>query len=172
MLGSLQSKSNDYPKLVKSLQARFDPTGRKELHRSQLRNRRQKPSERLVELAEETRQFVDKVYTDLTVESHDRMGRDHFLDALQDGEMRIRIIQMRTSTLDEAVAAALELEALNKAEKERRSLDLKKLRSATVNAVQADKPMVEINPGMSEIRQQLDKMMEQMKRLEETNPYR
>ena len=27
VLGSLQSESNDYPKLVKSLQARFDPTG-------------------------------------------------------------------------------------------------------------------------------------------------
>ena len=48
ILGTLQSEANDYHRLVTSLQARFDPTGRKELHRAQLRNRRQKLSESLV----------------------------------------------------------------------------------------------------------------------------
>ena len=73
---------------------------------------------------------------------------------------------MQTNTLDKTVAAAVEFDALNKAEKERRSSDLKKLRSATVGAVQVEKPTVEINPGVTEIRQQLAKMMEQMKRIE------
>ena len=100
-LGSLQAELKDYKQLVKSLECRFDPSGRKELHRAQLRNRRQKQSESLVELAEEIRRLVDQVYSDLPEDSRDRMGRDHFLDTLYDGEIRTRIIQMRTSTLDE-----------------------------------------------------------------------
>ena len=55
-LRSLQAGTNNYEELVKSLQARFDQTGR-ELYRSQLRNRKQKPTESMVELAEETRRL-------------------------------------------------------------------------------------------------------------------
>ena len=164
-LSSLQAEAKDYKRLVKSLESRFDPLGRKELHRAQLRNRRRKPSESLVEMAEEVRQLVEKVYADLPEDSRDRMGRDHFLDALLDSEIRTRIIQMRTSSLDEAVAAAVELEALYKAEKERRSADVRKVRSATVEAVQAEKPTSEANAAATDIQRQLTDVMEQLKRL-------
>lgn len=72
--------------MVKPLQARFDPIGRRELHRSQLRNRRQKSTESMVQLADKTQRLVDKVYGDLPVEIKKRMAHDHFLDALSDGD--------------------------------------------------------------------------------------
>ena len=141
VLGSLPKEaSGDFDKLVKALEARFDPTGRKELHRAQLRNRRQKTSESLVEMAEEIRKLGEKVYVDLPTDSRDRMGKDHFMDALNDSEIRTRVIQMRTFTLDEAVAAAVELEALQRVEKERRLADHKMVRNVQLTSTAVDLP--------------------------------
>ena len=157
--------TGDYQKLVKALQARFDPLGRQELYRAQLRNRRQKPAENLVEMAEEIRRLVEKVYVDLPAESKDHMGRDHFLDALTDGDIRIRVIQMRTTTLDGAVAAAVELEALQKAEKERRTVDLKKVnvrQATTAETIQAIYPSAE----PAGLQQQIMNISEQLKELQ------
>ena len=168
ILGSLPKETTeDYIRLVKALQARFDPTGRLELHRAQLRNRRQKTSESLVELAEDIRRLVDKVYVDLSADSRDRMARDHFLDALSDGEIRIRVIQMRTATLDDAVAGAVELEALQKAEKARMS-DLKRVRSASVQQSSTDEATetsraTALTAGLQ---QQLKEMSEQLHKLQ------
>lgn len=157
--------TGDYQKLVKALQARFDPLGRQELYRAQLRNRRQKPGENLVEMAEEIRRLVEKVYVDLPAESRDQMGRDHFLDALIDGDIRIRVIQMRTTTLDGAVAAAVELEALQKAEKERRTVDLKKItvrQATTAETIQAVQP----SPVSTGLQQQILNISEQLSELQ------
>ena len=110
---------NDYNRLVTALQARFDPVGRHELHRVELRNRQRKANESLSELADDIRIMVERVYPDLAAAARDRMAKDHFIDALNDSETRTRVLQMRTATLDEALAAAVELEALQRAEKER-----------------------------------------------------
>ena len=110
---------NDYNQLVTALQARFDPVGRHELHRVELRNRQRRANETLSELADDIRIMVERVYPDLVIAARDRMAKDHFIDALNDSEMRTRVLQMRTATLEEALAAAVELEALQRAEKER-----------------------------------------------------
>ena len=109
----------DYRYLIAALQARFDPVGRTELHRVQLKNRVRRSDESLSELADNIRILVERVFGDLLYPSKDKMARDHFIDALNDVEMRTRILQMRTVTLEEAVAAGVELEALQNAEKER-----------------------------------------------------
>lgn len=153
--------TGDYKQLVKALQARFDPKEKQELYRAQLRNRRQAPLENLVEMAEDIRLLVDKVYVDLPAESRDRMGRDHFLDALAEGDIRIRVIQMRTSTLDGAVAAAVELETLRKAEKERQSRDLKKANVRQISTT------AEGNlPEQAGLQMQLSKLTEQLGELQ------
>ncbi len=156
--------TGDYTKLVGALKARFDPKEKQELYRAQLRNRRQAPSENLVEMAEEIRRLVDKVYADLPAESRDRMGRDHFLDALAEGDIRIRVIQMRTSTLDGAVAAAVELETLQKAEKERRCGDLKKVnvRQISTGGTAEGNPI----PEQAGLQMQMTKMTEQLGKLQ------
>ena len=56
---------------------------------------------------------------DIPTEARNKLARDSFIDALTDSEMRTRILQMRTQTIQEAMEAAIELEALTTAEKER-----------------------------------------------------
>ncbi len=163
-------KVYDYDKLVKALHGRFDPLGRKELYRAQLRNRLQKTTESLVEMAEEIRRLVEKSYVDLPPESKDHMGRDHFLDALADGDIRIRVMQMRTTTLDGAVAAAVELEALQKAEKERRMVDLKKVNvrqvtpTETIQAIQTCTEPAELQQQIMKMSEQLGELQRQLNR--------
>ena len=49
------------------------------------------------------------------------MCRDHFLDALGDSDLRFKIFQAHTETFDETVAAAIEMEAFQQAERQRHS---------------------------------------------------
>ena len=100
----------------------FDPAGRTELYRVQLKNRQRKPNESLTELADDIRLLVERVMGELPISSREKMARDYFIDALTDGESRTRVLQMRTYNLEEAVAAAIELEALQNAEFERSGL--------------------------------------------------
>ena len=109
----------DFHFIVSALQNRFDPIGRTELHQVQLKNRVRGQNESLAELADGIRILVERVYGDLPVKSKDKMARDHFIDALNDSEMRTRILQARTTTLRDTVTTAIELEALQTAERER-----------------------------------------------------
>lgn len=109
----------DYATIVRTLQARFDPLGRLELHRIQLKNRVRQTGESLSTLADDVRRLVDRVFADIPAEARDKLARDSFIDALTDSEMRTRLLQMRTGNIQEVMEAAIELEALTKAEKER-----------------------------------------------------
>ena len=119
LAGVSRNRLLDYDTIVHTLRARFDPVGRVELHRIQLKNRVRKPGEPLSDLADDVRRLVDRVFADIPIESREKLARDCFIDALTDGEMRTRILQMRTRSIQEAMEAAIELEALNTAEHER-----------------------------------------------------
>ena len=119
LAGVGRERLQDYRMVVRTLQARFDPVGRQELHRIQLKNRVRQTGESLSALADDIRRLVDRVFVDIPFDARNKLARDCFIDALTDGEMRTRILQMRTTTIQEAMEAAIELEALTKAEKER-----------------------------------------------------
>ena len=120
-----------------------------------------------MEMAEDIRKLVDKVYVDLLTDSRDLMGKNHFVDARNDSEIRTRVIQMQTSIRDEAVAAAVELEALQRVEKERRLTELKKVRyvqiSQTVGDESTEQGTPEVERQLREMAEQLEKMQKQMK---------
>ena len=105
--------------LVAALRNRFDPVSKTELLRIQLKNRVRGNTESLAELSDSIRILVERVYGDLPSPSRDKMARDHFIDALHDSDVRMRILQARTATFQDTVAMAMELEALQIAEKER-----------------------------------------------------
>ena len=119
LAGVSRDRLAEYRTVVQILKARFDPIGRMELHRIQLKNRVRQQGESLSTLADDVRRLVDKVFQDIPSEARDKLARDCFIDALTDGEMRTRILQMRTTSIQEAMEAAIELEALSRAERER-----------------------------------------------------
>ena len=83
----------------------------------QLKERRRKASETLPELGQAIRRLVNKAYTKAAAEVRETLSTDHFLDALVNSVMRIRIKQSHPANLNQAICLAVELDALYKAEK-------------------------------------------------------
>ena len=83
----------------------------------QLKERRQKASETLPELGQTIRRLVNKAYPKAPAEVRETLSTEHFLDALVNSQMRIRIKQSRPANLNQAICLAVELDVLYKAEK-------------------------------------------------------
>ena len=153
LAGVSRDRLRDYGTVVQILRARFDPIGRLELHRIQLKNRVRQSGESLPTLADDVRRLVDRVFQDIPSEARDKLARDSFIDALTDGEMRTRIPQMRTTTIQEAMEAAIELEALSKAERERGQ---RKIRELGGGPVQSEATLLqELRDELMKIKRQL-----------------
>ncbi|CAC5390253.1 unnamed protein product [Mytilus coruscus] len=101
-------KRMDYTTLIKALQERFSPPNQTELYRVQLKERRQKASESLLELGQAIRRLVNKAYPNAPSDVKDTLAREQFLDSLVDLEMRIRIKQFRPENLNQTICLATE----------------------------------------------------------------
>ena len=62
--------------------------------------------------------MVDRAYTGMPEASKHALANDYFLDALPEADLRTRILQMRPRSLQQALQNTIELEAINRAERE------------------------------------------------------
>lgn len=113
------NKKHIYDELIAALSMRFNPSNQTELYRVELRNRCRQPKETLPELGQDIKRLVSLAFPSASSDILDTLGKDHFIDAIDDGDIRWRIYQSKPSTMDEAVCAAVELEAYKTAEKQR-----------------------------------------------------
>lgn len=104
------AKRGNYNCLVAALKARFEPEDLFEMHRAQLKTRIRKRGEALEDLAQDIKKLVRKSYPTAGLHLTERLSRDHFLDAINDSEMRWSIVQGRAMTVTDAVRLALEYE--------------------------------------------------------------
>jgi hypothetical protein len=119
-LGTLTDEvKNDFMRLTMSLTRRFNPENQSELYRVQLRNRVRLPDETLPELSQEIRRLVQLAYPAAPNQLIEMLAKDHFVDAVNDGEIRWRIFQSKVQDLDQATAAAVEIETYKKPESQR-----------------------------------------------------
>ena len=117
-LGDLPDDAKcDYDNLVQALEERFAPPNQNELYRVQLKECKQRATETLPELGQAIRRLTNKAYPKAPSEVKETLAKEHFLDALINSEMRIRIKQSRPENLHQAICLAVELEAYYKAEK-------------------------------------------------------
>lgn len=112
-------RRRDYDELVASLGRRFNPENQTELYRAQLRNVQRLEKQTLPELGQEIRRLVRLAYPTAPENVIDALGKDCFIDALEDKDLRWRIYQVKAKTLDEAVCSAVEMESYKKAERQR-----------------------------------------------------
>ena len=120
VMGTLPpGRRRDYREPVRALGRRFDPENQSELYRVQLRNRGRKPNETLPELGQQICTLVAQAYPRANAEILDVLGRDHFIDAIDDPDIRWRIYQAKPENLDGAICTAVEFEAYKAAEKQR-----------------------------------------------------
>jgi hypothetical protein len=108
VLGDLPSdRQVHYVSLVEALEERFAPPNQMDIYRVQLKERRQKASQTLPELGQGIRRLVNKAYPKAPAEVKETLSTEHFLDALVNSEMRIRIKQSRPANLNQAICLAV-----------------------------------------------------------------
>lgn len=108
-----------YEDLIVALQRRFAPDNIQELYKSELKGKQRKTEESLLELGQTVRRLVTMAYPNASQNMMDTLAKDHFLDALTDSDMRMRVIIGQPRTFDEAVQAAVTLDACQVAEARR-----------------------------------------------------
>lgn len=109
----------DYDTLLAALEACFDSGHQAELNRMKLKNRLRQRDEGLTELAEDVEKLIRLAYPDADPAMVELLGIDHFIDALHDEEIRLKLRQSSPKTLREAVQTALELESFHLASRQR-----------------------------------------------------
>ena len=112
---------DNYEELKAAMATRFGRTKHTELYKAELRFVKRGKNEKLTELANRIRHLACEAYPIVDVTFRDELARDQFMDALDDREFRLKVRQLRPKSLDEAVAFASEIEAMEQAEERKQN---------------------------------------------------
>jgi len=124
---------------------RFGSINQAERFRAELRSRKRLPGESLQQLYQDICRLMALSYPGPSSELSDIVGRDCFVQALNNPKLQVRILEKEPATLEEALKVASRLEALDKSASEREYIDQesgrgqrKYVRAATGNWRNAD----------------------------------
>ena len=94
-----------------ALRARFEPDSRHTRYQAEFQLRRKKASENWADFADDLRNLADRAYPTLQEEARERLSLNAYLDQLPQPQLSFAVRQKQPATLDEAVAATLEMES-------------------------------------------------------------
>ena len=137
----------DYDTLLAALEARLGNGHQAELNRMKLKNRVRRREEGLTELAEDVEKLIRLAYPEADPAMMEVLGIDHFIDALHEEEMRLKVRQSRPKTLRQAVQTSLELESFHLASRQR----TRSVRGARIDC----NPEAEETPAAAEFQKQV-----------------
>ena len=105
-------ESITYSQLVDKLKARYGSAGQKELFITQLRTRKRKQHESLADLHRDIRRLMALAYPNTSgSDLNEEIGKTHFIEALGNRNLELKIREREPPTLDAAFALAVRLEA-------------------------------------------------------------
>ena len=104
-----------------ALISHFEPLDKSELYRTEFRARTKRDDERLLEFAMTLRTLASRAFPKMTSAQRNLLSRDQFVDGLTEDNFYIRVRHAKPKSLEDAVKAALELEAINRSEAKRRT---------------------------------------------------
>ena len=140
LLGNLPSDTRqDYKELVAALESRFGSAHQQELHRSKFKSRLRRRDESLQELAEDLERLARLAYPLVPEEMKDLLAKEQFIDAILDGDTRLRLKQSRPQSLRAALTLAMELESYRLASRQR-EFQARGVNCDTVEGTSTEKP--------------------------------
>ena len=101
-----------YACVVDALERRYGHQHQEEVYRARFRGRMRARGESLQHLAQDLERLVRQAYPSAAEDLTTILARDQFVDALVDPQIKISVKQARAANLQEALAHALEFEAL------------------------------------------------------------
>ncbi|KAK2549099.1 hypothetical protein P5673_030468 [Acropora cervicornis] len=109
----------DYKELVTGLESRFGWAHQQELHRSKFKSRLRRRDKSPQELAEDLERLARLAYPSAPEEMKDLLAKEQFIDAILDGDTRLRLKQSRPHSPRAALILAMELESYRLASRQR-----------------------------------------------------
>ena len=101
-------------RLIELLRNRFGTENQAERYRAELRARKRQPNESLQSLYHDIAKLMSLAYPGQTGSLSEVVARDAFLEALDDPQLRIRILERDPKTLEDALHIACRREALER----------------------------------------------------------
>lgn len=151
-------KRRDYDSIVKALENRFGSVNRAEIFRSQLQSKVKSKDETIPQLAQNVKRLTRKAYPKASEETVDILALDHFIDALPDADIRLRIREVGPKTITDAESMAVRLEAHRVADKTRGRQPVKSLEVGKPNE---EVSLEKINETLSEISKEVKDLQRQ-----------
>ena len=138
----------DFRCLVQKLKERFGSENRAEVFRSQLKSRSKGKGETTAELAQAIRKLTRQAYPQVSLDVVEALSVDHFIDALPESEIRLRLREVGPTTLAEAERIAVRMDAHRQADKQRTRLVGKVEQNSPGNAPNTAEQMESISKRM------------------------
>lgn len=104
------AERRNYSLTVEILRNRYGSENRAEVFRSQLQTRVENKNETMTELAQSVRKLTRKAYPGAPPYLIDTLALDHFIDAIPDADMKLRLREARPRDLNGAESLAVRLE--------------------------------------------------------------
>ena len=102
---------DDFAQAKEALLRRFEPESKRSLYAAEFRARCKWPCEDWPTFADDLKNLVDKALPDLDGHARERLAVDRFLTQIADPQLAFSVRQRHPKTVDDAVAATLELQA-------------------------------------------------------------
>ena len=97
--------------LVQKLTERYGSENKADVFRSQVKSRVKGKGETTAELAKSVRKLTRQAYPKVSLDVVEALAADHFIDALPETEIRLRLCEVGPTTLAEAEKIAVRMEA-------------------------------------------------------------
>ena len=159
-----EEQRKDYDCLVQKLTARYGSENRAEVFRAQLKSRVKGKNESIAELAQAIKKLSRQAYPNATLDVIEALALDHFIDALSESEIRLRLREVGPKTLSEAESVAVRMEAHRIADKQRTRLvgKIEQEKSAPLNGPSnMQSQMTTLNKSFDYLQRRVDNLYKQ-----------
>lgn len=153
----------DYSHLMTALEQRFGSGHQETWFRAQFRRRLRTAGEPLPALARDIEKLAYQAYPSASQELRNSLSCDRFLEALGDADLQIAVHQSRPSNLQDALASAIEFEAIRRSV---RTTNMDKHSASGFSSRQGRTESVSGGTSMDSRDQTLHDILERIKALE------
>ena len=110
------SQAGDYLAITRALERRFGKSDTPEVYKARLKARKRRRGEPLPQLAQDIEDLTYKAFPSMAfmLSPHyviDGLAKDYFIDALNDRELQLYVMQSHPTTIAQALTSAVELES-------------------------------------------------------------
>jgi len=148
--------------LIVRLRSRFGSLDMEEKYQAELQCRRRKPNESLRELAQDVRRLMMLAYPGDRSVMSERLAKEHFICALEDPELELKVREKEPQTLDSALKSAQRLEVFRSAVRQRRQrLNRQITESSASRSGSLENRVAEIERGLQKSQRQGNEQLKQ-----------